>query len=87
MVKVDRKGNCKIDIPLGTYNPNWAMYVKGDQNKLYFVVETKGSEIFGELRPAQQDKIRCARKHFAEVAPEVIVAAPIKDVKKRLSNL
>lgn len=77
----------KIDTPLGTYNPDWAVYVKGVENKVYFVVETKGTEIFGDLRPAEQDKIRCARKHFAVVAPEVIVAAPVKDGKKWLSNL
>src|SRR5574344_157322 len=77
----------KIDTPLGTYNPDWAVYVKGVENKVYFVVETKGTELFGELRPAEQDKIRCARKHFAEVAPEVIVSAPVKDGKKWLSNL
>ena len=73
--------------PLGTYNPDWAVYVKGVENKVYFVVETKGTEIFGELRPAEQDKIRCARKHFEVVAPEVIVSAPVKDGKKWLSNL
>lgn len=77
----------KIDTPLGTYNPDWAVYVKGVENKVYFVVETKGTEIFSELRPAEQDKIRCARKHFEVVAPEVIVSAPVKDGKKWLSNL
>ena len=77
----------KIDTPLGTYNPDWAVYVKGIENKVYFVVETKGTEIFADLRPKEQDKIRCARKHFAEVAPEVIVSAPVKDGKKWLSNL
>ncbi len=77
----------KIDTPLGTYNPDWAVYVKGIENKVYFVVETKGTEIFGELRPSEQDKIRCARKHFEVVAPEVIVAAPIKDGNRWLSSL
>ncbi len=77
----------KIDTPLGTYNPDWAVYVKGIENKVYFIVETKGTEIFGELRPAEHDKIKCARKHFKVVAPEVIVSAPVKDGKKWLSNL
>lgn len=77
----------KIDTPLGTYNPDWAVYVKGIENKVYFIVETKGTEIFGELRQAEQDKISCARKHFKVVAPEVIVSAPVKDGKKWLGNL
>ncbi len=77
----------KIDTPLGTYNPDWAVYIKGVENKVYFIVETKGTEIFSELRPAEQDKIRCARKHFEAVASEVIVSAPVKDGKKWLSNL
>lgn len=77
----------KIETPLGTYNPDWAVYVKGVENKVYFVVETKGTEIFGELRPAEQDKIRCARKHFEAVAPEVVVSAPVKDGKRWLSSL
>ncbi len=77
----------KIDTPLGTYNPDWAVYVRGVENKIYFVVETKGTDIFADLRPAEQDKISCVRKHFAEVAPEVIVSAPVKDGKKWLNNL
>lgn len=77
----------KIDTPLGTYNPDWAVYVKGVENKVYFIVETKGTEIFADLTPKEQDKIRCARKHFKAVAPDVVVSAPIKDGKKWLSNL
>ena len=77
----------KIDTPLGTYNPDWAVYVKGVENKIYFIVETKGTDIFSELRPAEQDKIRCAKKHFEAVAPEVVVSAPVKDGKKWLNSL
>ena len=34
----------KIDTPLGTYNPDWAVLVEQDGNEsLYFVVETKGT--------------------------------------------
>ena len=77
----------KIDTPLGTYNPDWAVYVKGIENKIYFVVETKGTDVFSELRQTEQDKIRCARKHFEAVAPEVVVSAPVKDGKKWLSSL
>jgi type III restriction enzyme len=66
-VKVYAKlpGWFKIDTPLGNYNPDWAVLVnQGDEEKLYFVVETKGS-ILGELlRPSEKAKIDCGREHF-----------------------
>jgi len=46
-----------------------------NKNKVYFVVETKGTDISRELRTAEQDKIRCAKKHFEIMAPDVIVSA------------
>lgn len=56
----------KVPTPLGTYNPDWAVLVENDGNeKLYFVVETKGSKYFDELRLTESDKIKCGRKHFA----------------------
>jgi type III restriction protein res subunit len=76
----------KVDTPLGAYNPDWTVYVKGFENKVYFVVETKGTDIFSELRPAEQDKIRCARNHFEVVTPEVIVSVPVKNGSKWLKN-
>ncbi len=66
-VKVYAKlpGWFKIDTPLGSYNPDWAVLVNLDnEEKLYFVVETKGSLFFDMLRPAEQAKIDCGRKHF-----------------------
>ena len=66
-VKVYAKlpGWFKIDTPLGSYNPDWAVLVNLDnEEKLYFVVETKGGLLFDMLRPAEQAKIDCGRKHF-----------------------
>lgn len=55
----------KIDTPLGSYNPDWAVLVDRDNTeKLYFIVETKGSMFFDMLRPAEQAKIDCGYKHF-----------------------
>ena len=35
----------KIDTPIGTYNPDWAvLWEKNGEQKLYFVLETKGTE-------------------------------------------
>jgi len=59
----------KIPTPLGTYNPDWAILVeKEGQKRLYFVVETKGTDLFGELPPPQQAKIKCGEAHFAALA-------------------
>ena len=73
-VKVYAKlpGWFKIDTPLGTYNPDWAVLVnRDDEEKLYFVVETKGS-ILGELlRPIEKAKIDCGREHFKALGDSV----------------
>ncbi len=55
----------KIDTPIGGYNPDWAvLYEKDGEEKLYFVVETKGSLFSGDLRAKEQTKIDCGREHF-----------------------
>ncbi|KWT11497.1 Type III restriction enzyme, res subunit [Pseudomonas savastanoi] len=59
----------KIPTPLGTYNPDWAVVVDDEgQEKLYFVVETKGSTWWGDLRHVEGAKIKCGEKHFEEIA-------------------
>lgn len=55
----------KIDTPLGTYNPDWAVLVDKDgEEKLYFVLETKANILWEALRPIEDAKIRCGEKHF-----------------------
>lgn len=56
----------KIDTPLGTYNPDWAIVKHYDQT-LYLVRETKSTKDFEKLRNIEADKIRCAKKHFEEI--------------------
>jgi len=73
-VKVYAKlpGWFKIETPLGTYNPDWAVLVEVDgEQKLYFVVETKGSILTDALRPAEQAKIDCGREHFKALGTDV----------------
>lgn len=54
-----------IDTPLGSYNPDWAVLFELDgQERLYFVVESKGTYIEDMLRTAEQAKIKCGRGHF-----------------------
>lgn len=58
-----------VPTPLGTYNPDWAVLVDNDGvEKLYFVVETKGSKWWDDLRHKEGAKIKCGEKHFAALA-------------------
>ena len=62
----------KLPTPLGTYNPDWAVVVEnGGEEKLYFVVETKGSTWWGNLRHLEGAKIKCGEKHFEEVSKDI----------------
>ncbi len=67
-VKVYAKlpGWFKVPTPLGSYNPDWAVLVEIDgEEKLYFVVETKGSNWWDDLRHKEGAKIKCGARHFA----------------------
>ena len=62
----------KIETPLGSYNPDWAVLVEMDgERRLYFVVETKGSLFSDALRPTEQAKIECGREHFKALGADV----------------
>ena len=66
-VKVYAKlpGWFQIPTPLGTYNPDWAVLIEDDcGERLYFVVETKGSQLASDLRDPERAKIECGKKHF-----------------------
>ncbi|NCS98864.1 DEAD/DEAH box helicase family protein [Candidatus Parcubacteria bacterium] len=58
----------KIDTPLGSYNPDWAVvFDKNGEERLYFVLETKGSILSENLRFVEDVKIECGRKHFEAI--------------------
>jgi type III restriction enzyme len=62
----------KIETPLGNYNPDWAVLISQEtEEKLYFVVETKGSLFTEMLRPVEEAKINCGIKHFAALGEGV----------------
>lgn len=62
----------KIKTPIGNYTPDWAVLLDEDgQNKMYFIVETKGTTDPYELRENERDKIDCGKKHFKAIAKEV----------------
>src|SRR5690606_25476508 len=55
----------KIPTPLGSYNPDWVVLInKNNEQKLYFVLETKANTQIESLRQSEADKIRCGKKHF-----------------------
>ena len=55
----------KIETPIGTYNPDWAVYLnKNGEEKLYFILETKGDTSFMHLKTSEQLKIHCGKEHF-----------------------
>lgn len=58
-----------INTPMGHYNPDWAVVFKEDSGvkHVYFIAETKGSTLDVDLRPVEQAKINCAKKHFESI--------------------
>jgi type III restriction enzyme len=59
----------KVPTPLGTYNPDWAVLVEvSGEERLYFVVETKGSLFVDDLRDIEAGKIACGEAHFSALA-------------------
>lgn len=76
----------KVPTPLGTYNPDWAVLVEeGGAQRLYFVVETKGSLFTDDLRNKERAKIACGEAHFRALAvgenpAKYIVARSVDDM-------
>ena len=76
----------KIDTPLGSYNPDWAVLWEDEgQEKVYFVCESKGSIDELQLRSIELAKITCGRKHFEQTAKGVSFEL-IKEAKELSST-
>ena len=74
-----------IPTPLGNYNPDWAvLWDKNGEQKLYFVLESKGSLDKNNLRITEKYKIECGRKHFELLDNQVSynVISSINDINK-----
>lgn len=56
----------KIETPIWTYNPDRAIVFE-DDNKIYFVAETKGETDLNLLRWNEEKKILCGKKHFETI--------------------
>ncbi len=72
----------KIETPIGTYNPDWAVYMDKDgEEKFYFIIETKGSDNVRDLRNPEQLKINCGKEHFKALDNSIVM-----DVAKNWSK-
>ena len=78
----------KVDTPIGSYNPDWAVYVEIDGvKKLYFVIETKGSTNQFEISEKEKMKIRCGKAHFQALDTDAQFHGPVVDWKEfRIQN-
>jgi type III restriction enzyme len=76
----------RVSTPLGPYNPDWAVLVEKDGGeRLYLVVETKGSLFADDLRAQEGAKISCGKAHFE--ALHVRETSPIYKVARSLDGL
>lgn len=59
----------KVETPLGTYNPDWAIVREESDgtNKVYLVRETKGTTDWLKIPEIQRKKIQCGKAHFKAV--------------------
>ncbi|HEX7259694.1 MAG TPA: restriction endonuclease, partial [Candidatus Saccharimonadia bacterium] len=61
----------KIPTPVGDYNPDWAIVKQENgQEKIYMIRETKSTQQGNLLRPSEQAKIDCGKKHFTAIGIE-----------------
>ena len=62
-----------ITTPIANYSPDWAIvFDKEKVRHIYFVAETKGSELAIDLRGIELLKIHCAEKHFKEISNDEV---------------
>lgn len=76
----------KIETPLGSYNPDWAV-VFDDDERVYFVAETKSSNDIHDdhIQGNQERKIRAAEQHFAII--DTPYAAPVTKLTEALQKV
>lgn len=69
----------KVDTPVGSYNPDWAIVKHGDET-VYLVRETKSTKEFLKLRTSEADKVRCGQQHFNALGVSFAVVTTASDV-------
>nr|WP_232264757.1 type III restriction-modification system endonuclease [Helicobacter pylori] len=81
----------RVEIPVGlnqTYSPDFGYVVENNDKKVLLVVETKGVDKKGELRPEEERKISTAKKFFEALKKQgVNIEYKTKMNKDQLSAL
>lgn len=81
----------RVKIPIGlnqTYSPDFGYVVENNDKKVLLVVETKGVDKKGELRPEEERKISTAKKFFEALKKQgVNIEYKTKIKKDQLSAL
>lgn len=84
----------EIETPIGKYNPDFALVLEkssledGNKTRYYFVIETKGSSEWNQLKETEKMKIKCAIKHFEAIGLREYLA-PVEsfaDFKTQANN-
>lgn len=70
----------KIETPIGSYNPDWAVFMeKNGEQKLFFVLESKGTTSLFDLRSPERLKIHCGKQHFNTLEGIEFSEEPVRD--------
>ena len=69
----------KIETPIGTYNPDWAI-LKHDDETVYLVRETKNTKDISKLRPSEKEKILCGKAHFDALGVDFEVVTSSQEI-------
>jgi type III restriction enzyme len=70
----------KVETPIGTYNPDWAI-LKENGKIVYMIRETKATKEQLQLRLPEVDKIECGRQHFIALGVDYDLATCIEDAR------
>ena len=55
----------EVPTPLGKYNPDWGVLItSGEDERFYFVAETKGTSFLDDLRNKERAKVEYGKAHF-----------------------
>ena len=73
----------KIDTPLGTYNPDWAVTRDARYGPAIHLVSESKSD-FTALRDDEEAKVRCGEAHFRALGVEYVKAVKAEDILARL---
>lgn len=69
----------KVETPIGTYNPDWAI-VKQEDHTIYLVRETKGTKNQAQLRNSENDKKYCGNRHFEALGVDFALVTSASEI-------